>query len=53
MVAVPRRFLAELLTARGHEVLHLMAPGETTPHRLLGESEARDGKLLVCGELVA
>lgn len=48
-----RRFIAELLTARGHEVIHLMAPGETKPHRLLGESEARDGKLLVCGELVA
>jgi len=48
-----RRFIAELLTARGHEVLHLMAPGATKPHRLLGESEARDGKLFVCGELVA
>jgi len=48
-----RRFIAELLTARGHEVLHLLAPGETRPHRLLGESEVRDGKLFVCGQLVA
>jgi uncharacterized protein (DUF488 family) len=48
-----RRFIAELLSARGHEVVHLMAPGERKPHRLLGESEVRDGRLLVCGEPVA
>jgi uncharacterized protein (DUF488 family) len=48
-----RRFIAELLTARGHEVVHLMKPGEAKPHRLLGESEARDGRLFLCGELVA
>ena len=48
-----RRFIAELLTARGHEVVHLMKPGEAKPHRLLGESEARDGRLYLCGELVA
>ena len=48
-----RRFVAELLVARGHEVLHLMRPGETQPHRPLDEAEARDGKLYLCGELVA
>lgn len=48
-----RRFIAELLTAHGHEVVHLMKPGEARPHRLLGESEARDGRLFLCGELVA
>jgi uncharacterized protein (DUF488 family) len=48
-----RRFIAELLTARGNEVVHLMAPGDRKPHRLLGESEARDGRLYLCGELVA
>ena len=48
-----RRFIAELLTARGHEVVHLLRPGETSPHELLAESEVRDGKLLLCGELVA
>lgn len=48
-----RRFIAELLTARGHEVVHMMKPGEAKPHRLLGESEARDGRLFLCGELVA
>lgn len=48
-----RRFIAELLAARGQEVVHVMAPGATQPHRLLGESEARDGRLFVCGELVA
>ena len=48
-----RRFIAELLTARGHEVVHLMKPGDAKPHRLLDESEARDGQLFLCGELVA
>jgi uncharacterized protein (DUF488 family) len=48
-----RRFIAELLTARGQPVLHLVDPHETEPHRLLEESEVRDGKLYVCGEIVA
>ncbi len=48
-----RRFVAELLTARGFDVLHLMQPGEAQPHRLLDESEVREGRLYVCGELVA
>jgi uncharacterized protein (DUF488 family) len=48
-----RRFIAELLTARGHRVLHLVRPGEIQPHRSLDEAEARDGKLYLCDELVA
>jgi uncharacterized protein (DUF488 family) len=48
-----RRFVAELLTARGEEVLHLLGPHEVQGHRLLEESEVRDGRLYLCGELVA
>jgi uncharacterized protein (DUF488 family) len=48
-----RWLLAELLTARGHEVVHLMRPGETRRHRPWAEAEARDGRLYLCGELVA
>jgi uncharacterized protein (DUF488 family) len=48
-----RRFIAELLAAQGHDVVHLLGPRERQAHRLLEESEARDGKLYLCGELVA
>ena len=48
-----RRFIAELLAARGHEVVHLVRPERSEPHTLLPDSDARDGKLYVCGELVA
>jgi uncharacterized protein (DUF488 family) len=48
-----RRLVAELLTVRGHEVLHLLGPHEVQRHRLLEESVARDGKLYLCDELVA
>ena len=48
-----RRLIAELLTARGHEVAHLLGPGKTQPHRLYDESEIKDGKLFLCGALVA
>jgi uncharacterized protein (DUF488 family) len=48
-----RRLIADLLTARGHEVVHLIRPDESEPHVLWGEGEARDGKLYLCGELVA
>lgn len=48
-----RRFIAELLAARGHWVTHLVRPHEATPHRLLDESDVRDGQLYICGELVA
>jgi len=48
-----RRLIAELLHARGHEVIHLLRPGHHEPHRPLREAEARDGRLYLCGELVA
>jgi uncharacterized protein (DUF488 family) len=46
-----RRFIADLLTARGHRVLHL-SPEGVEPHRLLDDAEVRDGCLYLCGELV-
>jgi uncharacterized protein (DUF488 family) len=48
-----RRLIAELLHARGADVLHLIKTGESQPHRLYDVSEARDGRLYICGELVA
>jgi uncharacterized protein (DUF488 family) len=48
-----RRWISELLTAHGAEVVHLIRPGEREPHRLHPESEVRDGRLYVCGSLVA
>jgi uncharacterized protein (DUF488 family) len=48
-----RKLIAELLTARGYEVVHLIRPGETHLHRPADEAEYRDGKLLLCGELIA
>lgn len=47
-----RRFIADLLVARGHEVLHL-SPEGVEPHRLPEEAAVRDGRLYLCGELVA
>jgi uncharacterized protein (DUF488 family) len=48
-----RRLIAELLVARGQDVIHLLAPGRSDTHRLYDESEVRDGRLYVCGSLVA
>ena len=48
-----RRLIAELLAARGHDVVHIVRPQETQPHRLLDESDVRGGKLYLCGALVA
>jgi uncharacterized protein (DUF488 family) len=48
-----RRLIAELLHARGDEVRHLVRPHETQPHRPYDEAETRDGRLYLCGELVA
>lgn len=48
-----RRFIAELLVARGHGVVHLLRPREAQPHRLSEDAEIRDGRLYVCGVLVA
>ena len=48
-----RRLIAELLTARGERVVHLLGPGRRERHRLYDESEIRAGKLYLCGRLVA
>jgi hypothetical protein len=43
---------AELLTARGLVVTHLLGPGRQEPHRLFEESEIRADRLYLCGQLV-
>jgi uncharacterized protein (DUF488 family) len=49
-----RRLIAELLEARGHEVVHLLKPGHSERHRPWEPiSEVRDGVLHLCGEPVA
>jgi uncharacterized protein (DUF488 family) len=48
-----RRLIAELLTAQGRRVTHLVGPGRREPHRLYDESEIRDGRLYLCGTPVA
>ena len=48
-----RRLIADLLAARGGEVVHLLGPGETIEQRPFAEAEIRDGKLYLCGALVA
>jgi uncharacterized protein (DUF488 family) len=47
-----RRLIAELLVARGHEVLHLLPDG-VQRHALSDDADARNGHLYLCGELVA
>jgi uncharacterized protein (DUF488 family) len=48
-----RRFISELLAARGRPVIHLIRPGEREAHRAHSETEVRDGRLYLCGSLVA
>jgi uncharacterized protein (DUF488 family) len=48
-----RRLIAELLHARGHEVVHLLRPHDSQPHVPMEEAETLDGKLYLCGTLVA
>ena len=48
-----RRLIAELLHARGERVVHLLSPGKRQDHEPLREAEARDGRLYLCGALVA
>jgi uncharacterized protein (DUF488 family) len=48
-----RRLISELLVARGYDVVHLIRPRERDRHRLYDDSEARAGKLYLCGSLVA
>jgi uncharacterized protein (DUF488 family) len=47
-----RQLIAHLLVARGHEVLHLL-PGGVERHRLADDADVREGRLYLCGELVA
>jgi uncharacterized protein (DUF488 family) len=48
-----RRLIAELLYARGEQVVHLLGPGKQQQHSPLLEAETRDGCLYLCGTLVA
>lgn len=48
-----RRLIAELVTARGDEVSHLIGPGQSEAHALYDGAEIRAGKLYLCGALVA
>ena len=48
-----RRFIAELLVARGREVVHLIRPGESEPHRIHPDAALQGGVLHLCGEPVA
>jgi uncharacterized protein (DUF488 family) len=49
-----RRLIAELLDARGYDVVHLLRPGHAEPHRPWEPVAAvRDGVLYLCGERVA
>ena len=47
-----RRLIADLLTARGHEVVHLLRPSRREPHRPHDEAELKSGRLYLCGHLV-
>ena len=48
-----RRLIAELLHARGEQVVHLLTPGRDTAHRPWSIAETRNGRLYLCGALVA
>ncbi len=48
-----RRLIAELLHARGEQVVHLVGHGKRQEHKPLLQAEARDGRLYLCGSLVA
>jgi uncharacterized protein (DUF488 family) len=48
-----RRLIAELLVVRGVEVVHLLAPGRILEHVPFAEADTSDGRLYLCGSLVA
>ena len=48
-----RRLISELLVVRGHDVWHLLRPGQRKQHRLSDDADARNGHLYLCGALVA
>ncbi len=48
-----RRLIGDFLTAREVDVVHLLAPGSSIEHRPFADAEVRDGRLYLCGTLVA
>jgi uncharacterized protein (DUF488 family) len=48
-----RRLISEQLAARGHDVVHLVRPGRAEAHVPWDVAEYREGRLYLCGELVA
>jgi uncharacterized protein (DUF488 family) len=48
-----RRLIADLLVAREVDVVHLLGPGATLEQRPFAEAEVRNGRLYLCGMLVA
>jgi uncharacterized protein (DUF488 family) len=48
-----RRLVADLLAAREVEVVHLLGPGASLEQRPFAEAEVRNGRLYLCGALVA
>lgn len=48
-----RRLISDLLHARGEHVVHLLGPDKQQEHRPFAEADARDGRLYLCGALVA
>jgi uncharacterized protein (DUF488 family) len=48
-----RRLIGDYLTARDVDVVHLLSLGSSVEHRPFADSEVRDGRLYLCGALVA
>jgi uncharacterized protein (DUF488 family) len=48
-----RRLIAELLHARGHDVVHLVTPTRSERHVPWDVTDVRDGSLYLCGRRVA
>jgi uncharacterized protein (DUF488 family) len=48
-----RRLIADLLSVRNVEVVHLLGPGVSIEQRPFAEAEVRNGRLYLCGALVA
>jgi len=48
-----RRLIADLLAARRVHVVHLLGPGSALEQRPFIEAEVRNGRLYLCGTLVA
>src|SRR6188472_4350380 len=48
-----RRLIADLLAARGVEVVHLLGPDKAVDQRPFDVADVRNGRLYLCGALVA